>query len=58
MDRVFTGIVRAAPPKRMVCADFAAAPALISDCDISDRRVIGSSTDQRLLLWSTPCARR
>jgi hypothetical protein len=30
---------RAALPKRMVYADFAAAPALISDCEVSDRRL-------------------
>jgi hypothetical protein len=38
MDRAFTAIVRAAPPKRMVYADFAAAPALIFDCELRDRR--------------------
>jgi hypothetical protein len=30
---------RAALPKRMVYADFAPAPALISDCEVSDRRL-------------------
>jgi hypothetical protein len=43
MDRVFTAIARAALPKPMVYADFAAAPALISDYEVSDRRLIGSS---------------
>jgi hypothetical protein len=38
MDRVFTAIVRAGLPKRMVCADFAAAPALMSDCEVGDFR--------------------
>ncbi len=38
MDRVFTAIERAALPKQVVYSDFAAAPAMISDCEISDRR--------------------
>jgi hypothetical protein len=32
---VFTAIARAALPKRMVYADFAAAPAVISDREVS-----------------------
>ena len=35
MDRVFTAIERAALPKRVVYSDFAAAPAMISDCEVS-----------------------
>ena len=38
MDRVFTAIERAALPKRVVYSDFAATPAMISDCEVSDRR--------------------
>jgi hypothetical protein len=38
MDRVFTAIERAALPKQVVYSDFAAAPAMISDCEVSDRR--------------------
>jgi hypothetical protein len=37
-DRVFTAINRAALPKRVVYSDFAAAPAMISDCEVSERR--------------------
>ena len=36
MDRVLTAIERAALPKRMVYSDFAAAPAMISDGEVSD----------------------
>jgi hypothetical protein len=36
--QVFTAIDRAALPKRVVYSDFAAAPAKISDCEVSDRR--------------------
>jgi hypothetical protein len=43
MDRVFTAIERVAQPKRGISADFAAAPAMISDGEVSDRRLIGSS---------------
>ena len=39
MDRVFTAIERAALPKQVVYSDFAAAPAKISDCEVSDRRL-------------------
>ncbi len=39
MDRVFTAIERAALPKQVVCSDFVAAPAKISDCEVSDRRL-------------------
>jgi hypothetical protein len=38
MDRVFTAIERAALPKQVVYSDFAAAPAMIPDCEVSDRR--------------------
>ncbi len=38
MDRVFTAIERAALPKQVVYSDFAAAPAKIFDCEVSDRR--------------------
>jgi hypothetical protein len=38
MDRVFTAIERAALPKQVVYSDFVAAPAKISDCEVSDRR--------------------
>jgi len=36
--QVFTAIERAALPKQVVYSDFAAAPAKISDCEVSDRR--------------------
>jgi hypothetical protein len=39
MDRVFTAIERAALPKQVVYSDFVAAPAKISDCEVSDRRL-------------------
>jgi hypothetical protein len=38
MDRLFTAIERAALPKRMGYSDFAATPAMISDCEVSGRR--------------------
>jgi hypothetical protein len=38
MDRVFTVIERAALPKQVVYSDFAATPAMISDCEVNDRR--------------------
>jgi hypothetical protein len=38
MDRVLTAIERAALPKGVIYSDFAAAPAMISDCEVSDRR--------------------
>ena len=38
MDTAFTAIERAALPKQVVYSDFAAAPAMISDCEVSDRR--------------------
>jgi hypothetical protein len=53
MDRAFTAIARTALPKRMVYADFAAASALTSGCDASDRRLIGSSC-----FYPTPCVRQ
>jgi hypothetical protein len=37
MDTVFTAIERAALPTQVVHSDFAAAPAMISDCEVSDR---------------------
>jgi hypothetical protein len=38
MDTVFTAIERAALPKRVAYSDFAATPAMISDCEASYRR--------------------
>ena len=37
MDTVFTASERAALPTQVVHSDFAAAPAMISDCEVSDR---------------------
>jgi hypothetical protein len=36
MDTVFTAIERAALAKRMIYSDFAAMPAIISDCEVGD----------------------
>jgi hypothetical protein len=38
MDRIFMAIERAAPPKRAVYSDFFATPAMISDCEVSERQ--------------------